>query len=91
MSSKFKELAKAIKGDLQNLDSQADELMARRERLRRRGEEVFAKHRENMDGLESGLAEMESALNDLEGSNSRGNGGEGSDGSSTTFPGGERG
>ena len=56
MSEKFRELAKAIKGDLQNLNSQADELMARRERLRRRGEEVFGKHRENLAGVERALA-----------------------------------
>lgn len=91
MSSKFRELASGIKQDLQNFDKQADELMARRERIRRRGEEVFSRHRENMDGVEGGLAAMESALNELEGSNSKN--GEGSDSSSTTFPpgGGERG
>lgn len=71
MSSKFKELAAGIKQDLQNFDQQADELMARREDLRLRGEKVFAKHRENLTDVEGGLAAMEAALHDLEGSNSK--------------------
>jgi hypothetical protein len=83
MAGKFRELAAAIKGDLKNFDDQATELMARREDLRRRGETVFAKHRENLDDVEGGLAEMEAALSELEGSNSKN--GEGSGSSSESF------
>lgn len=90
MTSKFHELATGIKGDLKNFDQQADELMARRERLRRRGETVFAKHREHLDDYEGGLAAMESALNDLEGSNSK-NVEHSVDSSEKPFQGGERG
>lgn len=91
MASKFTELAQAIKGDLQNFDSQADELMARREMLRRRGEEVFAKHRERQDEVHQGLDAMERALHDMEGSNSK-NDEEGSgDTSDKSFQGGEKG
>lgn len=90
MTSKFREFAEGIKGDLKNFDQQADELMARRERLRRRGETVFSRHRETLDDYEGGLAAMESALNDLEGSNSKN--GEGSGGTpEKPFHGGERG
>lgn len=71
MNSKFKELAAGIKQDLANFDQQADELMARRETLRRRGETVFAKHREHQDGVEAGLAAIEQALSDMEGGNSK--------------------
>lgn len=89
MTSKFRELAKAIKGDLQNFDEQAEELMARREELRQRGEKVFAKHRESQDDVKSGLDAMEQALADLEGSNSKN--GEGSGDSSDTFQDGKNG
>lgn len=90
MASKFHELAKAIKGDLQNFDQQADELLARRENIRRRGEATFAKHRERLDGVEAGLSALDEAVADLEGSNSKN--GEGSDDmSGSSFQGGERG
>lgn len=88
MTSKFKELAEGIAGDLKNFDKQADELMAKREELRLRGEKVFAKHRESQSAVAEGLAALESALVDMEGSNS-GNEQEGSGGSSETFPAGK--
>lgn len=83
--SKFTELADGIRSDLQNFDRQADELMTRREDLRQRGERVFAKHRENQDEVHKGLDELEAALRDLEGGNSK-NGREGSgDSSGSSF------
>lgn len=83
--NKFKELADAIKGDRENFDQQADELLKRREDIRRRGEVVFAKHREHQDEIAAGLDAMEAAVNDLEGSNSK-NGQEGSgDSSGSSF------
>lgn len=69
--SKFSELADGIKQDRANFDAQADELLRRREDLRRRGETVFAKHRENQDTVSKGLDELEAAIADLEGSNSK--------------------
>lgn len=84
MTSKFRELAAGIKQDMQNFDEQATELMARREELRQRGERVFAKHRENLDDIHSGLNAMEHALNDLEGSNSKNEEGSG-DSSEASF------
>lgn len=77
MTSKFKQLAADIAGDLQNFNNQADELAAKREDLRVRGEKVFAKHREHQTDLAEGIAAMEQAVADLEGSNSKN--GEGSD------------
>lgn len=85
-TSKFHELAAGIKGDLLNFDQQADELMRRREDLRRRGEAVMTKHRESQNALEEGIVALERAVIDMEGSNSRPNG-EGSGGSSgSSFP-----
>jgi hypothetical protein len=85
MTSKFRELAQGIKQDRANFDQQADELLARREAIRRRGETVFAKHRESLGEVETGLDALDQALNDLEGSNSKN--GEGSGGTSgTDFP-----
>lgn len=81
--SKFRELAKAIAGDMKNFDEQADELFAKREELRLRGERVFAKHREHQAETASGLDAMEQAIKDLEGSNSKN--AEGSDDSSGSF------
>ena len=71
MTSKFKELATGVKQDMANFDQQATELLARRENIRRRGETVFARHRDNLTELEGGLDAMEEALHDLEGSNSK--------------------
>jgi hypothetical protein len=69
--NKFKELAEGIAGDMKNFNQQADELLARRESLRKRGEVVFAKHRENQSSVAEGLDAMEAAMNDLDGSNSK--------------------
>lgn len=90
--SKFKALADAVRGDMENLDKQADELFAEREQLRREGETVMARYREHHAETREGLAAMRQAIADLSGSNS-GNGEqqEGSAVSQTTFPGGERG
>lgn len=82
--NKFRELAAGIKQDLQNFDEQAGELMKRREDLRVRGEKVFAKHREHQDDVSAGLDALDSAISDLEGSNSKN--GEGSDAMSGSFP-----
>ncbi len=79
--SKFTELAEAIESDLKNWDQQADELSARREKNRLRGEAIFAKHRDKQGEVETGLARMEQAISALEGSNSK-NEQEGSGGSS---------
>lgn len=84
MTSKFKQLAADIAGDLKNFNDQADELMAKREDLRVRGERVFAKHREHQADLADGLAAMEQAVSDLEGSNSKNGEGSG-DTSDTSF------
>lgn len=83
MSSKFKELADGIKRDRANFDQQADELLARREAIRRRGETAFARHRDHLSDVEQGLGAMEEAVSDLEGSNSKN--GEGSDDTSESF------
>lgn len=69
--SKFDELAEGIEQDLKNWDQQADELMARREVNRQRGEAIFAKHRDRQSSVEAGFAKMEAALGALEGSNSK--------------------
>lgn len=69
--SKFTELAEAIEGDLKNWDQQADELLARREKNRLRGEQVFARHRDKQGEVEAGLTRMEQAIGALEGSNSK--------------------
>lgn len=92
--SKFKALADAVRGDMENLDKQADELFAEREQLRREGETVMARYREHHAETRAGLAAMRQAIADLSGSNSQGNGGEQLEGSAVlqnTFPGGERG
>lgn len=73
VTNKFRELAEGIAGDIKNFNQQADELMARREALRQRGETVFARHREHQDDVNAGLLAMERAVDELEGSNSRGN------------------
>lgn len=90
MTSKFRELAEGIKGDIANFDHQADELMKRREDLRRRGETVFAKHREHQDDVASGLEALERAIAEMEGSNSKNGEGSG-DSSGKSFQDGERG
>jgi hypothetical protein len=69
--TKFTELANAIEGDLKNWDKQADELLARREKNRLRGEKVFARHRDKQSEVEAGLERMEQAINALSGSNSK--------------------
>lgn len=84
MASKFTELAKSIAGTVQNFDQQADELARKHEDLRRRGERVFARHRESLAAQETGIAALEQVVNDLEGSNS----GEGSGDSSEQSKGG---
>lgn len=68
----FKELAEGVRGDMANFKEQAQELMAKREELRRRGETQFAKFREHHKDVEDGLKEMDNALRELEGGNSKG-------------------
>lgn len=68
----FRELAAGVRGDMENFKDQAQELMAKREELRRRGELQFARYREHHQEVEIGLNEMEDALRELEGGNSRG-------------------
>lgn len=67
----FKELAEGVRGDMANFKEQAQELMAKREELRRRGELQFAKFREHHQDVEAGLKEMDDALRELEGGNSK--------------------
>lgn len=76
--SKFKALADAVRGDMENFDKQADELFAEREMIRREGETVFAQYREHHKEAREGIQAMRAAIADLTGSNSQGNG-EGSD------------
>lgn len=71
MTNKFRELAEGIKGDIVNLNDQADQLMKRREDLRRRGETVMARHREHQDDVASGLDALERAIADMDGGNSK--------------------
>lgn len=78
---KFTELADGIEQDLRNWDEQADELLARREKNRLRGENVFARHRDKQSSVEAGLAKMEAVLQKMEGGNSK-NSEEGSGGTS---------
>lgn len=73
MSSKFRELAKAIRGDRENLDQQADELFKEREELRVEGERVMAVYRDHHKDVREGLKTMREAIADLK------NDGEGSD------------
>lgn len=68
----FKELASGIRSDMENFKDQARELMERREELRRRGETQFARFREHHKDVEDGLKEMDDALRELEGGNSKG-------------------
>lgn len=93
--SKFKALADAVRGDMENLNQQADELFAERELLRRSGEEIMSRYREHHKETREGLDAMRQAIADLSGSNSQGNvEGERKEGSTVlqnTFPGGERG
>lgn len=72
LMSIFKELAAGVRGDMENFKDQARELMEKREELRRRGELQFARYREHHQDVEHGLNEMEDALRELEGGNSRG-------------------
>jgi len=88
--SKFKQLAEAIKGDLKNFDEQADDLFKERERLRTLGEDTFNRHRQHLASVREGLHAMAAVVDDVAGSNSRGNE-EGSDGLSGQSRGGERG
>lgn len=83
MPDKFEELAAGIEQDLANWDQQADELMTIRETNRKRGELVFARHRDKQSAVKAGLDRMEKALASLEGSNSKNE--EGSGASSDTF------
>lgn len=68
----FKELASGIRSDVENFKDQARELMEKREELRRRGELQFAKYREHHEDVEAGLKEMEDAIREIEGGNSKG-------------------
>lgn len=79
----FKELAEGVAGDMQNWKEQVEELMARRELLRKRGELQFAKFREHQDDVEVGLRHMDDALRELEGGNNPPKDGEGTDGNSS--------
>lgn len=79
----FKELAAGVRGDMSNFKEQAQELMRKREELRLRGEKNFALFREHQAEVEAGLKEMDDALRDMEGGNSKN--AEGSDVLSETF------
>ncbi len=73
MASKFRELAKAVRGDIVNLNEQADELFKEREVLRVEGERLMAAYRDHHKETRESLREMREAIADLK------NDGEGSD------------
>lgn len=65
MASKFRELAKAVRGDIVNLNEQADELFREREELRIEGEQLMARYRDHHKDTREALKEMREAISDL--------------------------
>lgn len=65
LSDKFKTLATRINSVPKNLEARADALAARLDTIEQRGDKAFSGHETFLDGVETGVAAAEDALNQL--------------------------
>lgn len=89
MVGKLKELAERMRETRRQWDDQADQLLKGMDKLEARGRAAFEGHAAALESATEGFKEMEAAVRDLEGSNSRGKE-EDSGNSGTDFPDGQK-